>query len=185
MNEQRAPQPPREIPPPFRDVRPELLILDVDGVLTNNTVYLNGAGEEWKPFFIPDGTGIGLLRTIGVEVCLVSGRKSAVVDRRAEELKITRFFSGVHEKLPVVNGLLDKTGCAPERTVYMGDDLIDLAPMARVGLPVAVANAIPLVRERACAVTTLPGGEGAVREVCEWIVTAHDAWDRVLERYTS
>ena len=166
----QSPQP--DPPPPFLEHPPVLLILDVDGVLTDNTIWLDANGAEQKRFYVPDGTGIRRVARAGVPVALVSGRKSGVVDARARELGIEHAYSGVLEKAPKVLSLIAELGCDPERTVYVGDDWIDLDPMAVVGLPVAVANAIREVKEAAVAVTTVPGGFGAVREVCDWILRA-------------
>ena len=159
-------------PPIFLEHPPELLVLDVDGVLTDNTIWLDANGAEQKRFFVPDGTGIRRIQRAGVPVALVSGRKSGVVDARAKELGIEHAYSGVIEKTPRVEAIIAATGVRADRTVYMGDDWIDLDPMGAVGLPVAVANAIREVKEIAIAVTTIPGGFGAVREVCDWILLA-------------
>ena len=171
------------IPAPFQGCRPSLLVLDVDGVLTDNRIWLNGAGDEWKAFHVPDGTGIVLLKQAGIELALVSGRASAVVHRRAEELGIERHLSGIHTKEAAVEEILADTGIDAKDTVYIGDDLIDIPPMRKVGLPVAVANAHPMVKETACAVTKTEGGRGAVREVCEWILHARGEWCDAVERY--
>jgi len=175
-----APAPP-PTPAPFAAAPPELLVLDVDGVLTDNSITLDAEGRETKRFFIPDGTGIHLLRRAGVPVALISGRRSGVVDARARELGIDLFYSGVLHKAPKVDEILAATRVAPARAVYVGDDWIDLAPMARVGLPVAVQNAIPEVKAAAVAVTTLAGGAGAVREVCDWILHARGDWLRITQ----
>ncbi len=178
---QEAPLPGRIPPAPFIAAPPDLLILDVDGVLTDNTISLDADGRERKRFFVPDGTGVHLLRRAGVPVALISGRKSGVVDVRARELSIDHAYSGVLQKAPKVDEIVAALGVRFDRTVYVGDDWIDLAPMRRVGLPVAVANAIPEVKAAAVAVTHLPGGAGAVREVCEWILRARGDWDRIIE----
>ncbi|MGE3164540.1 MAG: KdsC family phosphatase [Planctomycetota bacterium] len=172
-----------EIPAAFRGSHPRLLILDVDGVLTDNQIWLNGEEGEWKAFFVPDGTGLRLLQLVGVEVAFVSGRASAVVHRRAREMKIERHHSGVHRKGEFVVDLLAETAVPAEQAVFVGDDLIDIPAMQAVRLPVAVANAHADVRKAACAVTTRPGGEGAVREVCEWILAARGEWELAKERY--
>lgn len=171
------------MPAPFEGCRPSLLILDVDGVLTDNRIWLNGDGEEWKAFHVPDGTGIVLMKQAGVELALLSGRASGVVHRRAEELGIQRHLSGIHTKESAVDDILAETGIDAKDTVYVGDDLIDLPPMRKVGLPVAVANAHPMVKETACAVTRAEGGRGAVREVCEWILHARGEWSDAVRRY--
>lgn len=167
-----APLPESPVPPAFLESRPELLILDVDGVLTDNTIWLDEQGREQKRFFVPDGTGIYLLGRVGIPVALVSGRPSGVVDARARELRIDHAYSGVKEKLPKVKEIIATLGLSADRTVYMGDDWIDAAPMGFVGLPVAVWNAIPEIRDLAVATTSRPGGSGAVREVCDWILRA-------------
>ncbi|MEE8142700.1 MAG: HAD hydrolase family protein [Planctomycetota bacterium] len=177
------------IPPAFRgamerDAGPELLILDVDGVLTNNIILLDGDGGEWKPFYVPDGTGIHLLQIVGVKVALVSGRLSAVVHRRAKELGIDWHLSGVRDKSKAVRDILNQAGASREHAVYVGDDLIDIPAMREVDLPVAVANAPEEVRRESVAVTRAQGGQGAVREVCEWILAARGEWARVLEKVT-
>ncbi len=154
-----------------------MLILDVDGVLTPNLIYLDGNGNEWKPFYVPDGAGLSMLRQVGVRVAFLSGRPSQATHARAEALKIDWHLTGVAEKGRATLDLIDKAGTTPEATVYVGDDLIDLPAMKEVGLPIAVANARPQVLERAVAVTTAEGGRGAVREVCEWILRARGDWD--------
>ncbi len=175
----------QDLPPPFRGARPEILILDVDGVLTPNLVYLNDEGREWKPFFVPDGLGIRLVQRFGVPVAFVSGRKSDATRHRAEELDVKWLQTGVVDKASEVNRLLADLGVARQDAVFVGDDLIDLPAMRAVDLPVAVPNAHEEVRRVACAVTSEPGGKGAVREVCEWILKARGDWNRVLEGYES
>lgn len=172
-----------EIPAAFRGSKPRLLVLDVDGVLTNNRIWLDGGDDEWKAFFVPDGTGLRLVQLVGVEVAFVSGRKSEVVHRRAREMKIDRHYSGVHKKGEFVTALLAETGVLADQAVFVGDDLIDIPAMKSVGLPVAVANAHEEVRAVACAVTTRAGGEGAVREVCEWILAGRGEWELAKARY--
>lgn len=172
-----------EIPAPFRGTQPQLLILDVDGVLTANHIWLDGTGTEWKCFFVPDGTGLKLIQLAGVKTALLSGRKSEVVHRRAEEMGIDWHQSGIHDKETAVRQICDELEVDAANAVYVGDDLIDIPAMRIVGLPVAVANAQPDVVEAACAVTTVGGGEGAVREVCEWILKARGDWDEAKKRY--
>ena len=172
MPESAAPPPESPVPEPFLASPPELLILDVDGVLTDNTIWLDEDGREQKRFFVPDGTGIYRLGQVGVPVALVSGRPSGVVDARAKELRLEHAYSGVEKKLPKVQEIIETLGLSAERTVYMGDDWIDAAPMRYVGLPVAVSNAIREIHELAIATTSVPGGAGAVREVCDWILRA-------------
>ena len=174
-----APSGPIDPPPAFVAAPPGALILDVDGVLTDNSITLDGEGGETKRFFVPDGTGIHLVRRAGVGLALVSGRSSPVVAARARELGIPHAHDGVPDKAPVVAALLEEMGVERDHAVYVGDDWVDLVAMREVGLPVAVANAIPEVRAAAVAVTTRPGGAGAVREVCEWILAARGEWERI------
>ncbi|MGA1487619.1 MAG: KdsC family phosphatase [Planctomycetota bacterium] len=161
-------------PGPFRESPPRLLILDVDGVLTDNSIWLDGQGNEMKRFHVPDGAGIRRLLRAGIPVALVSGRRSAVVEARARELGIEHAWSGVEHKGPKVLEIMASLQVDPARTVFVGDDLVDLSAMAEVGLPVAVANAIPEVKAAAVAETTCAGGAGAVREVCDWILSAQE-----------
>ncbi|MCI0652052.1 MAG: HAD-IIIA family hydrolase [Planctomycetes bacterium] len=170
-------------PAAFRGKTPQILILDVDGVLTNNQISLDPAGSESKAFHVPDGAGLRWLKDAGVAVALVSGRTSQAVARRAAELDIEHYTSGVKDKGPAVRTLLDRLSIRREQAVYVGDDLVDLPAFREVGLPVAVANAHPLVTARAAAVTTRAGGDGAVREVCEWILATRGEWQRVVERF--
>lgn len=173
----------RALPPIFRGRHPEILILDVDGVLTPNLIYLDGEGQEWKPFFVPDGTGLRLIQVVGVKTALLSGRASRATHKRAEELAIDWYRSGIHDKGAATRELLEESGIGPDKAVYVGDDLVDLPAMDAVGIPVAVANARPEVIERAAAVTECEGGRGAVREVCEWILHARGEWDTAMRRY--
>ena len=124
-----------------------------------------------------------MLRLVGVPTALISGRKSEVTHRRARELSIDWHKSGISDKGTATRELLRESGVDPKHAVYVGDDLIDLPAMELVGMPVAVANARPHVLRAACAVTRSCGGEGAVREVCEWILHARGDWERALGAY--
>lgn len=184
LPEGRSHSPASTVPKQLVANPPQLLILDVDGVLTDNTITLDEDGCERKRFFVPDGAGIRLLQRVGVGVALVSGRQSSVVAARARELSIEHAASGVHQKKPHVIELMQLLGVPPENTVYVGDDWIDIPPMSAVGLPIAVANAIPEVHDVAIATTTRPGGAGAVREVCDWIIRARGDHERLAEEVT-
>jgi len=167
---------------PF-DSPPRALVLDVDGVLTDNRIYLDGEGRESKAFYVPDGQGLRWLMEEGIEVIMVSGRRSAVVENRARELGIRRAYSGIHDKVAKLEGILAELGIRWADIAYVGDDLIDLASVVRAGRGIAVANAHPAVRDAACYVTQQPGGQGAVREICELVLQSTSAWSRILERY--
>jgi len=164
-----------------------LLVLDVDGVLTDNAVYLGlVAGErvEFKRFDIQDGLGLGLLRGGPVEVAWLSGRPSEATALRARELKIgTVIQDSTARKLPALRQMLAERGLEFDQVAFVGDDLADLPAMERVGLPIAVANAVAEVTKVARWVTTKPGGHGAVREVVEALLRARGEWDEAVARY--
>lgn len=177
---------PRRIPAELaRRVR--LVALDVDGVLTDNGVYIgrtqSGEAVELKKFDITDGIGIGMLRAAGLPVALVSGRESEATRIRAEELGIPCYQDSSAKKLPALERLMAEHGVDWEHVAFVGDDLADLAVLARVGLPVAVANAVPEVRALAVWQTRRPGGRGAVREFAEALLKARGEWSRLVVEY--
>jgi len=163
--------------------RIRLLILDVDGVLTDGSLYLGNGGEEFKTFNIKDGLGIKLLMQSGVDVGVITGRSSALVAQRMESLGVKHLYQGRHEKLPAYQELLTKLALEPEQVGYVGDDLIDLPLMRRTGLAVAVQDAHSLVKQHAHWQTTLAGGRGAVREVCELLMKAQGTLDEAYRAY--
>ena len=157
-----------------------LLVLDVDGVLTDGRLYYSNGGEETKAFSILDGQGIKLLHQAGIEVALITGRSSEIVNRRAAELNIRHVVQGQETKLPVLDVLLTELSLDYTQTAYVGDDWPDLACIRRVALGVTVPNAHPELHQQAFCVTTRPGGQGAVREVCDWILTAGGHYEQAL-----
>lgn len=161
----------------------ELLVLDVDGVLTDGGLIVHSDGSESKRFNSLDGHGIRLWQRAGCKVALLSGRASAPVNRRAEQLEIPHVLQDCHLKLPALEQLLGDIGLTPENAAYVGDDLTDLPPIRYVGFGVAVANAVEEVKEQADYVTTRAGGHGAVREVIEHILKSSGRWDRLMSRY--
>lgn len=161
----------------------KLLILDVDGVLTDGTIIMDDNGKESKQFHARDGLGLYMLHHVGVRTALISGRTAEVVEHRARQLKIEEVHQGIGDKLTVYEKILEKNGLADKDVCYMGDDLIDLAPMKRAGFPAAPADAHPLVLEVAHMVTRARGGRGAVREVIEALIRASGAWKDVLELF--
>lgn len=163
-----------------RAARVELLVLDVDGVLTDGSLFLGDNGVEYKAFFSRDGHGIKLLMGEGVEVAVITGRHSRVVAERMASLGVTQVHQGQDHKQPVLDGMLAELGIDGDHAACVGDDLVDLPMMRRCGLAVAVADADPRVVERAHWRTRSPGGRGAVREVCELILQARGALDRAL-----
>ena len=149
-----------------------MVIMDVDGVLTDAGMYYAESGDEWKKFNTRDGHGITLLHQAGIKTALVTRERTAIVARRALKLGIAEVHQGILDKLPVVRALLEKHGVAREEACYIGDDLGDLGVMRFIGLAVAVGDALPAIKEVAHLVTRKKGGEGAVREVCDLILAA-------------
>ncbi|MEO7806278.1 MAG: HAD-IIIA family hydrolase [Steroidobacteraceae bacterium] len=152
-----------------------LLVLDVDGVLTDGRLLYGPQGEQIKVFHVRDGHGIKLLQDAGVIVAVLSGRKSAATARRCRDLGIRHVSQGLANKTAAYDKLLAKLGIAPQETACIGDDTPDIALLARAGLSIAVLDAHPLVRRVAHRETTLPGGRGAVREVCDWLLAGRAA----------
>ena len=160
-----------------------LLLLDVDGVLTDGGIIYNDEGGEIKIFNAKDGLGLRLAMTAGIEVGIVTGRKAEALRHRCENLGIRYLFDGVGDKANILTEIVTQTGIDPDQAAFVGDDLPDLPIMKRVGLAIAVADAHAIIRERADWTTTAPGGRGAVREVCEALLTAKGLWDEILGRY--
>ncbi|MGR9036271.1 MAG: 3-deoxy-manno-octulosonate-8-phosphatase KdsC [Gammaproteobacteria bacterium] len=161
----------------------KLLILDVDGVLTDAKLFFDNQGNEYKAFHARDGHGIKLLRQTGVEVAVISGRKSDSVALRMKMLGIGHVYQGHENKRAAFLELLEKLAIEPIQAAHVGDDLLDLPIMIRAGLAIAVADAHIAVKQRADWCTELPGGHGAVREVCDLIMQAQGHYDDVLNVY--
>jgi 3-deoxy-D-manno-octulosonate 8-phosphate phosphatase (KDO 8-P phosphatase) len=149
-----------------------LAIFDVDGVMTDGTLYIGAQGEVFKAFNILDGHGLKMLQSAGVATAIISGRSSEAVARRAAELAIAHVVQGSPDKVADFERLIAGLGIAAEECSYVGDDLPDLALMRRCGLAVAVANAVDAVKAAAHYVTRASGGRGAVREFCDLVLTA-------------
>lgn len=163
----------------------KLLALDVDGVLTDGKLYFGNSGEELKAFSTLDGLGIKLLQDSGVTVALITARNSALVQLRAQNLGIQHVCQGSHNKLQSLTELLKTLGLALEQTAYVGDDLPDLACLRQARLGIAVANAHDALKQQATWVTTLAGGAGAVREVCDLILQAQGNYAAALAPFES
>jgi 3-deoxy-D-manno-octulosonate 8-phosphate phosphatase (KDO 8-P phosphatase) len=161
-----------------RAARVRLAIFDVDGVLTDGTIFMGARGEVFKAFSILDGHGLKMLREAGVVTAILSGRKHAAVERRARELSIDHVIQGRSDKLPEFERLIKRLKVREEACAYVGDDLPDLPVMRRCGLAVAVANAVDAVKESAHHVTRASGGRGAVREFCELVLRAQGKLER-------
>ena len=163
----------------------QLLVLDVDGVLTNGTLILNPDGKESKTFNVYDGHGIRMWRRAGLKVAFLSGRKSEPTHLRAEQLEIDRCLENCLDKLPALKKLLEDLKLQPNQAVFIGDDLPDIPPMRYAGFAVAVSNAVDEVKEYADFITKRSGGSGAVREVIEYILKKTGKWDGLMTRYTA
>ncbi len=160
----------------------KLVILDVDGVMTDGHIIIDDNGVESRHFDIKDGMGVVVLMMSGVEVAIITSKKSVAVRHRAEELKIKRFYEGIKKKTEPYEEMLKDMGITDDQVCYVGDDLVDLSMMKRVGLPVAVADAVQDVKDRAEYVTQARGGRGAVREVAELILKTQGKWEAILAK---
>lgn len=160
-----------------------LVAFDVDGVLTDGGLYLSDSGEEFKRFNSLDGHGLKMLRASGVELAIITGRRSKCVELRAKNLGIAHLYQGVDDKWEAMQALLAEIQLTPEAAAFMGDDVIDLPIMRRVGLALSVPAAPPLVRNHAHYVSQRDGGNGAVREVCELIMAAQGTLTAQLAAY--
>lgn len=158
-----------------RDVR--LLILDVDGVLTDGGITYDHEGRIMKRFFVRDGLGIKMAQKAGLSLAVITGLDQPCVSARVRELGITEYFAGAKDKIPVFEALIARLGITPGETAFMGDDWLDVGIMARVGLSMAVADAAPEVLGLANWVSTLPGGQGAVRQAIDFILRAQGKLD--------
>jgi len=161
----------------------KLVIFDVDGVLTDGSIIIGDDGEEYKAFHSRDGHGMKLLQYTGVEIAIITGRTSKVVEYRMNSLGINHLYQGQRVKLPAFEELIERLGLKPEQCAYVGDDWVDLAIMSRVGLAVAVQDADPLVKKHAHWITPAKGGKGAARELCELIMEGQGTLQDQIERH--
>lgn len=163
----------------------KLVILDIDGVMTDGSLFYDNSGQEYKAFNSKDGHGIRMLQDAGVEIALITGRTSELVLHRAENLKISPalIYQGYRDKRPAFRELLKKTELDPKNIAYVGDDVVDLPIMSKVGLAIAVGDAHHFVRKHAHWTTKNTGGKGAVREVCEMLIESQGKLDEMLESY--
>jgi 3-deoxy-D-manno-octulosonate 8-phosphate phosphatase (KDO 8-P phosphatase) len=152
--------------------RVRLLVLDVDGVLTDGRLYYGARGEALKVFHVRDGLGLKLLPEAGIAVAVISGRRSSMTSRRCRELGVRHLLQGVQDKLAAFHRLRGRLAIAARQCACVGDDVPDVPLMREVGLSFAVADAHPQARSAAHVVTRLPGGKGAVREVCDFLLEA-------------
>ncbi len=161
----------------------QLLILDVDGVLTDGGIIVHSDGTESKRFSVLDGHRIKMWQRSGGLTAIISGRETAATTIRAEQLGISHIIQGCLEKLPAFEQLLKKVGLTPRQTAYVGDDLMDIPLVRRAGFGAAVANAEDELKQHADFITQRKGGEGAVAEVIEHLLKKKMKWDELMERY--
>ncbi|MEE9936968.1 MAG: HAD-IIIA family hydrolase [Deltaproteobacteria bacterium] len=161
----------------------KMLILDVDGVMTDGGILMDSDGREMKKFNVRDGHGLVMIQRHGIQVAILTGRTSAVVEHRARDLRISEVYQGALNKKEVLATILEKNRLAPEEIAYMGDDIVDIPVLKMVGFSAAVADALDVVKRSVDFVTVQPGGKGAVREVCEMLLMAQGHWAQVSARY--
>jgi 3-deoxy-D-manno-octulosonate 8-phosphate phosphatase (KDO 8-P phosphatase) len=161
----------------------KLLILDVDGVLTDGGLYFDEEGKELKRFNALDGHGIKMLMQNGIEVAIISARENKTMQYRAKNLGITHCYLGQDDKTVAFENLKQTLGITNTHIAYMGDDIIDLPVMTRIGLPIAVANAHDEVKKRALYITYRTGGNGAVREVCDEVLKSQGLYENMIQQY--
>jgi len=161
----------------------ELVIFDVDGVLTDGSLFIGDDGQEYKAFNSKDGHGIRMLHHVGVKTAIITGRSSEVVKHRAKDLDIDIVMQGHRDKRPAFAELVETTGLSPEVIAYVGDDVVDLPVMTQVGLAIAVNDAHPMVKRHAHWTTGAAGGKGAGREVCEFLIESRGLLESTLAYY--
>jgi len=161
----------------------KLLMLDVDGVLTDGKIIYNDRGEEIKAFNVRDGHGLKLLMRAGIEIALITGRKSKVVLHRARDLGIKKVYQRVINKIEIYEKILKEKKLKDIHVGFVGDDLVDIPVLKRVGFSAAVGDAIPEVKKVVDYVASKRGGEGAVREICELLLKVQNKWEGITERY--
>jgi len=166
-----------------RAKRVKILILDIDGVMTDSRIIYSIYGDELKFFDVQDGFGITLLSRAGIKSFIITAKKSRIVKMRARDLKVARAYQGFSDKLIPFNRILKSYKASPKDVCFVGDDLIDLPVLKRVGFAVAVPNAVEEVKSHVHYVTTKMGGRGAVREVCDLILKSQGKWDLATSRY--
>ncbi len=165
----------------FRKVK--LLLLDVDGVLTDGRIIYDSAGRDSKFFNVHDGLGVFCLHKFGINTIIITAKSSKTIRPRAKDMRVAEVFADVFPKTLVLTKIIKKYGISADEICFVADDLVDLSLMHRIGLPVAVANASSEIKEAAVYVTNCAGGRGAVREVAELILKSQDKWKDVLDFY--
>ena len=166
-----------------RILKIKVVILDIDGVLTDGRIILGNYGDELKFFDVQDGLGLVLLRQAGLKTVIISAKKSRINHRRAKDMKIAKIFQNAHDKLKTCEKVLKMFKVSAEEACFIGDDLLDLPAMSRCGFAAAVRNAVPELKARAHYVTEKTGGRGAVREVADMILKTQNKWDETTKKY--
>lgn len=161
----------------------KLLLLDVDGVLTDGSITYSTSGDEIKSFNCRDGFGMTMLQKIGVTIGLITARQSEAVTRRAHDLKLTHVYQGTRHKLAVLTSLLEELSLTPQEVAFMGDDWLDLAVLSQVGLAATVADGMPELKPMVHFVAEHAGGCGAVRDLCDLIIEAQGHRQNLLDEY--
>ena len=161
----------------------ELVIFDVDGVMTDGSLFMGDDGQEYKAFNSFDGHGIRMLLEGGIQAAIITGRKSDVVLHRMRDLGVELIYQGYRDKTPAFEALLKEVNLTTEQIAYVGDDVVDLPVMSRVGFAISVQNAHPFVKQHSHWVTERSGGRGAVRDVCEFLLDVRGTLNAKLESY--
>lgn len=166
-----------------RAKRVKMLIVDIDGVMTDGRIVYSIYGDELKFFDVQDGFGISLLSRVGIKVAIITAKKSRIVKIRARDLKVAKAYGGFTDKLIPFNDAMKRFKVSADEICFMGDDLIDLPVLRRVGFAVSVPNAAEEVKVAAHHITSKLGGRGAVREICDLILKSQDKWDQATSKY--
>ncbi|MGB2661408.1 MAG: HAD-IIIA family hydrolase [Candidatus Omnitrophota bacterium] len=161
----------------------KLLVLDVDGVLTDGRFVYSSYGNEIKNFDVNDGLGITLVKRVGIKCVILTAKASRVVKKRAKELKIDKVYHNFHYKINALDDIKKRFRCEDEEICFVGDDVIDIPILKRIGLAVCPPNAMDVVKPFAHFITDKKGGRGAVREVCDFLLKAQDKWDAATSAY--
>lgn len=162
----------------------KLIALDVDGTLTDGKIYYDGAGNEIKAFNAKDGMAIAQAGKNGIEIAVITGRKSTIVERRAKELGIAHIYQGIHSKVDALNIILDKTNIKYDEVMYIGDDINDIQIMSKVKNAACPNDAVQEVRDICNIISSKNGGNGAVREIIECVLKEQGKWDTIISKYS-
>lgn len=163
----------------------KLLLLDVDGVLTDGRIVYDSKGRDMKFFDVHDGLGVFVLKKAGIPTILITAKSSKAIKPRAKDMRVDKVYADIFPKTAVLERILKDYNVTIDEVCFMGDDLVDLCMMRKVGLPIAVFNAVPEIKQSAAYITLREGGRGAVREVAELILKAQGKWKEIIDFYAS